>query len=678
MRWLPLFLLACGVVEDATPLPPPAPLALTATPMKPGRAATIEVTGAQPGDTVYIGVGQPGAGPCPPQLGGTCLGLVAPTLLGAPMADASGAARLDLLVPSLPHGLTASLQAATLSGAGGLSPTVSVTIQLDIDDDGDGYLDGIDCDDGNASIHPMSTERPEDGVDNDCNGADRQGWSRIVLGDNRACGLSREGRLLCWGLRSSEHDYLPDGDYLDADGGRYQLCAITDDGRLACAGDELDEPITVPDPLVSIGYDDFLGCVLDVNGQAHCWDRTTINPAVAPTDTFDAIDVGREHACGLRPDGTVGCWGFAGTVPTAVFEQIAAGRDHTCARDAAGVLTCWGEDDAGETQPPAGLVAATVAAHDETTCVLEPSGALTCFGGRLAGLAPTGSFDGLEAGGNGFCAYDRWGLPTCWGADNWTSDTPPGLALTAVHATGSGFCGLDENGWPVCIGDGPSGAPSRPFRDMDLEATHACGLAVDGTVTCWGDDSRGQLALTGARALDVDVGPFTTCIVRTSGQLACAGDDSNGQTSPPGGTYVSVSVHERHACALRASGGVACWGRDRFGESTPPSGRFTAVAASGVNSCGIRLDGDLECWGLGAGVIPAPAVPFVEVEAGNFGTCTLDAAGTPSCLGITPTRVPTQALTDLDVSGYSACAHQADGQPVCWGTLWREPIPDVP
>jgi serine protease AprX len=53
---------------------------------------------------------------------------------------------------------------------------VSVLAALDalppIDVDGDGYGEGRDCNDHDASVHPGAVERPRDGIDQDCNGHD--------------------------------------------------------------------------------------------------------------------------------------------------------------------------------------------------------------------------------------------------------------------------------------------------------------------------------------------------------------------------------------------------------------------------------------------------------------------------------------------------------------------------
>lgn len=40
------------------------------------------------------------------------------------------------------------------------------------DEDGDGWNDGEDCDDSDASIHPEAEETPGDGVDSNCDGED--------------------------------------------------------------------------------------------------------------------------------------------------------------------------------------------------------------------------------------------------------------------------------------------------------------------------------------------------------------------------------------------------------------------------------------------------------------------------------------------------------------------------
>lgn len=131
MRVLPLALVlaACDAPPDlsepgarAVAPPPSGGLLLEAPGFAPGATVDLEVFGADPGDRVFFGASTrgDGGGPCPPTLGGGCLDLEAPILLGQRTADASGAAVLTVTTPpSLPD---VWLQAAT---PGAATPRIS-------------------------------------------------------------------------------------------------------------------------------------------------------------------------------------------------------------------------------------------------------------------------------------------------------------------------------------------------------------------------------------------------------------------------------------------------------------------------------------------------------------------------------------------------------------------------
>ncbi len=85
-----------------------------------GMQTELIVRHAQPGETVHFAWSTTaGAGPCPAQLGGQCLGLVNPRYAGALVADANGEAALQIVVPAGLGGRTVYVQAAVPRGVGG-------------------------------------------------------------------------------------------------------------------------------------------------------------------------------------------------------------------------------------------------------------------------------------------------------------------------------------------------------------------------------------------------------------------------------------------------------------------------------------------------------------------------------------------------------------------------------
>src|SRR5262249_52786530 len=91
--------------------------------------------------------------------------------------------------------------------------------------------------------------------------------------------------------------------------------------------------------------------------------------------------------------------------------------------------------------------------------------------------------------------------------------------------------------------------PAAPFTAISAGATHSCGLRPDGSGSCWGDNSHGQLSLPAGRFKQLVAGYLSTCAI---------GDDDT----------------------------LVCWGRPLL----PPTGSFTTIVAYDYAWCGIRTD----------------------------------------------------------------------------------------
>jgi alpha-tubulin suppressor-like RCC1 family protein len=70
-----------------------------------------------------------------------------------------------------------------------------------------------------------------------------------------------------------------------------------------------------------------------------------------PSGTFTQITVGAYHACGLRTDSSIKCWGGNDhentqsiDAPSGSFTKINAGHSHTCGLRTDGSAVCWGDN----------------------------------------------------------------------------------------------------------------------------------------------------------------------------------------------------------------------------------------------------------------------------------------------------------------------------------------------
>ena len=182
-----------------------------------------------------------------------------------------------------------------------------------------------------------------------------------------------------------------------------------------------------------------------------------------------ALSAGSFHACGIKDDSTLICWGYneynQANPPEGTFTQVSAGKYFNCALRVDGSIACWGRDTAGETSPPPGHYAQ------------------------------------VEAGGEHACALTSDGTPICWGSNSssqvgfLTSNKFQQLALGYNHS-----CGLKEDGTIECWG-GNSEEQSTAIDDETFSSILAgyyttCGIKTDGIVTCCGDNNRNYGYLT--------------------------------------------------------------------------------------------------------------------------------------------------------------------------------------
>lgn len=369
------------------------------------------------------------------------------------------------------------------------------------------------------------------------------------------------------------------------------------------------------------------------------------------------VATGEVHSCALRA-GQIKCWGGnrfgqlgvgdtrdrgalsdelgaklpavnLGRARTAVM--VAAGGRHTCALLDGGQVKCWGDNSVG--QLGLGDRRARVGAAD--------------LGDELPGvdLGSGRQATAIAAGLWHTCAILDQGVLKCWGANRSGQ-----LGLGDLSGRGDDPDEMGDHLPAIDLGS------VSAVTAVATGAYHTCALLATGEVKCWGDDTHGQAAMTGAgggpasmgdalppvdlgqKAVRIAVGAFHSCaVLEPSGQIKCWGANSAGQlglgmarTKMTAGDKVpavdlgigrtarEVGLGAVHSCALLDTRRVRCWGYNfdgelgigdtqnrgsamtEMGDALPPTGLpgvVRAIAVGANHACAIVAT-QIFCWGL--------------------------------------------------------------------------------
>lgn len=387
---------------------------------------------------------------------------------------------------------------------------------------------------------------------------------KLAAGTAHTCALRAGGTIDCWGDNSEgELGRGPDG----PDGSDYHALPVVDsiDGG---------PPLTGAVQVVS--GDDF-SCAL-VGGTPYCWgsndnaqlgnnaynDQTGPGPVLATITTLPLTGItglagGKIAACAVDGSGHWHCWGSNGwgqlsdSLPLGTYltasvvssldsaVSVAMGAIHTCAILTDGGVVCFGLNDDRQV----GQAASTTCMVDQSPYPCEPHPVV------VMGL---GNVKQLALAGHSSCALDWDGGVACWGA------------------SGAGELGTVEAGATCPLEGSDAGLPCSEVPHVialgqpavsisggeDYGGGSYCAVFADGSASCWGSDTSGQL---GIGAENTDPNPLPLPVVGANGPLT---------------DVVVVSSGDSHRCALTEDASVLCWGSTN---TDGPDGRLGTPAA---------------------------------------------------------------------------------------------------
>lgn len=507
----------------------------------------------------------------------------------------------------------------------------------------------------------------------------------LDAGGNHTCVVDANGNAYCWGENfdgelgdgtntsragvtniSTQRFATPAGTRVRATASGFKfVCALLVDGRVACAGAN------------TAGQ---LGNGTNTSSSTPVIVRMT--GANADLDGVVQLAAGDTHACALRHDGQVYCWGAGmgngatvalntarridADAPTnSLWRGIAAGSSFTCGIRADGTVACWGTNASG-------VLGSGASSAVPVNITLPDLGGATID--RVVALG---------AGVNHVCAIRRLssGELRCWGANG---SGQVGNNMMPTNATHPVIVGLPSS---VPAGSLPGTPPSAPQALAVMGGfQHTCAFTRDG-VFCWGSDGNGELG-NGAVTTTTQAAPVPVPQTLYTDFLPGMGT-----------TYINSTFHRGHVldvggdhvCAIVGAGshvnvartapgvggttgrndttGVACWGRNDVGQlgsgdyvqQTRP--RFIepiqvvgsdipadviAVATGSLHTCALLASGRVWCWGDNThhqlaidSSVANQNVPrlisglnsVMAISAGDFHTCALLADGRMQCWG---------------------------------------------
>jgi hypothetical protein len=253
--------------------------------------------------------------------------------------------------------------------------------------------------------------------------------------------------------------------------GYYSTCGLLADGELRCFGASTYGEATPPvGPFSQIAMDYRYSCGLRRTGRVDCWGGAGAASHVDPPAVdYVHVDVGDDYGCAVREaDGGIDCWGSNSrgrTTPPAEelgFVMVTAGQQHACGLKGDGSVICWGRDDYNIGAVPVGVPFSRIAAGNLVTCgVRADTDEIECWGysndTRDDGVG--GTYVDLRMTDSYGCGIRANGTLRCWGTNSSGRTRPTALAA---------------------------------LQQLDTGLYHVCALYLDGTGVCWGDDDFGQ------------------------------------------------------------------------------------------------------------------------------------------------------------------------------------------
>lgn len=510
-------------------------------------------------------------------------------------------------------------------------------------------------------------------------------WKMISSGSDHVCGISNNDRAYCWG--SNEYGQLGNNSTANS--------AIPI---------EVSRGVMSTESVKQITSGRRHTCAVDFNDKAYCWGNNdygqlgnnstnsssmpvAVSQGNMPAGQVKQLISSYSHTCAIASNDNVYCWGInssgqignnsttnsltpatvsQGVMPVGVIKQLAVGSRQTCVIASDNKVYCWGDNGEGQLGNGSNT--------DSLIPVLVSLGAM-----------PAGAVKQITSSGASVCAIASDDKGYCWGYNDYgelgnNTYVPSNLPVAVL-----------QGAMPVGV-----------IKKITLGNYHACAIASDDRLYCWGGGDYGQLgnntydnsaipiavsqgASSTGLVKQITAGYYHTCVIASDDKSYCWGYNyygqlghghdyleptptnvSNGVMSP--GTIKQLAAGNYHTCAIASDDRAYCWGSNGSGllgnnsttgspvpvaisQGVMPAGIIKQISAKDDHTCVIASNDKPYCWGSN--------------EYGELGNNSTTDSSVP--VAVSQGVMPTGAVKQLALAAYHTCAIASNDKVYCWG-----------